>query len=120
MKKLTTKAIYLAGYSNNQLEKMIEHLEDVGLGLKEPYNPARGICNNLWAGRYLEGGLYDCLREAFRTWEFYSGCTGYPVPASNGEYYNKSFLWTDCHYADLRRDLCLHVANEWRERFNIY
>lgn len=78
-----------------------------------------GICSNLL-------GVVDTplvfMRKYIQSWQYFSGCTAYPVPESKKEKegYNKyvrakinGSIWDfNTEYGQLRRDLCLHIMKE--------
>ena len=107
----------------DKLNQTIKALRAWGSGQERPlFN--YGICGNLvhLCGLY-EAVVYSSLGEAFLSWPKYSGNRGYPIPdpkvpfdkaAAIGAYYSHPDLWDDSPYGNLRRELCLHIA-DWLE-----
>ena len=99
----------------------INYLKNLGLGCT-PSEPKYGICSNLKT--FLDSRVNmlitrDILYKVYNlscTWERYSGDDSYPVPDPEGgdpeDKYNITCnKWTGC-YGDLRRELCLYLAEE--------
>lgn len=107
----------------DELNRIIKALREWGSG-QEPLFDSIGLCGNLVHLCDLPGAVIDdLLPEAFRSWPNYSGNLGYPVPdpeapsskaAAYKIYYDRHDLWEDSPYGNLRRELCLHVA-DWLE-----
>ena len=103
--------------------QIIKTLRAWGSGQEKP-SVSYGLCRNLAdLGILSDAALDNLLREAFRSWPKYSGSQEYPVPnpeapsdlaAAYRIYYNHDNLWEDSPYGNLRRELCLHVA-DWLE-----
>ena len=102
-----------------ELSQIIKSLRAWGSGQETPLTDY-GICGNLPLS-YV--AIDDLLGEAFRSWPNYSGNREYPVPdpealsdpaAARGIYNSCEDLWDDSPYGDLRRELCLYVA-DWLE-----
>ena len=109
---------------NNQIaniEELIDHLEKLGKGEIPPSRSCYGICTELVA----VGGLGNMTRfVACRSkgWAHHSGNDYYPVPHPEWPYRPlKGFVdagqsrWTDDEYGDLRRGLCLYLAQSLRD-----
>ena len=107
----------------DELNRIIKTLRAWGSGQEKPiFN--YGICGNLVHLCGLYGAVaYGSLGEAFPSWPKYSGNRDYPIPdpeapsdiaAAHSIYYNHENLWDDSTYGDLRRELCLHIA-DWLE-----
>ena len=103
----------------DELNRIIKALRAWGSGQKKPLVYV-GICGNLPLSC---AAIDDLLSEAFRSWPNYSGDPRYPVPdpeapsdkaAANRIYESRRDLWDDSPYGNLRRELCLHVA-DWLE-----
>ena len=103
----------------DELNRIIKTLRAWGSGQEKPL-VNYGICGNLPLS-YAE--IDDLLNEAFCSWPSYSGNPGYPVPdpevpsdisAAGIIYRSGRDLWDDSPYGNLRRELCLHVA-DWLE-----
>ena len=103
----------------DELNRIIKTLRAWGSGQEKPLIDC-GICGNL-PFSYAE--IDDFLNEAFCSWPSYSGNPEYPVPdpeapsdvaAAYRIYYGSFDLWEDSPYGDLRRELCLYVA-DWLE-----
>ena len=107
----------------DELNRIIKTLRGWGSG-QEPPLVSVGLCANLVQLCDLsEAAIDDLLNEACPSWPSYSGSRGYPVPdpeapsnkvAACGIYYNHDNLWEDSPYGNLRRELCLHIA-DWLE-----
>lgn len=102
-----------------ELNRIIRTLREWGRGRKKPF-VFLGICGNLPFSQDRTGDLLD---EAFRSWPSYSGNRECPVPdpeapsdkaAAYRIYHSRENLWDDSPYGNLRRELCLHVA-DWLE-----
>ena len=108
----------------DELSQIIKSLRAWGSGQEEPLFSHYGLCRNLVHRCGLsEAAIDDLLDEAFRSWPNYSGNRRYPVPdpeapsskdAASKIYYDRNHLWDDSPYGNLRRELCLHVA-DWLE-----
>lgn len=107
----------------DELNRIIKTLRAWGSGQETPL-VNYGICGNLvhLCGLY-EAVVYNSLGEAFLSWPKYSGNRAYPVPdpeassdlgAAYGIFYSRFDLWDDSPYGNLRRELCLHIA-DWLE-----
>ena len=107
----------------DKLNQTIKTLRAWGSGQEKPLLNY-GICGNLvhLCGLY-EAVVYSSLGEAFLSWPKYSGNQEYPIPdpeassdigAAYGIFYGRFDLWDDSPYGNLRRELCLHVA-DWLE-----
>ena len=103
----------------DELNRIIKTLRAWGSGQKPPL-VRYGICGNL---PLSYAAVDDLLSEAFRSWPNYSGDPRYPVPdpkapsdkaAANRIYENRGDLWDYSPYGNLRRELCLYVA-DWLE-----
>lgn len=107
----------------DELNRIVKALREWGLGQKEP-SVRYGLCRNLHTLWSLPNAqIDDLLQEAFRSWPKFSGCRMYPVPdpearsdlsAAHRSYNAHENLWEDSPYGNLRRELCLHVA-DWLE-----
>ena len=107
----------------DELNQTIKALRAWGSGQEKP-SVSYGLCRNLADLEILsDAALDNLLREAFRSWPKYSGNRGYPVPdpevpsdqaAACRIYYSLENRWEDSPYGNLRRNLCLHVA-DWLE-----
>ena len=107
----------------DELNRIIKTLRAWGSGREKPLVYA-GLCRNLrtlWS--LPDAQADDLLQEAFRSWSHYSGSRKYPVPApeapfdkvaASSIYYNTQNLWEASPYGNLRRELCLHLA-DWLE-----
>lgn len=106
----------------DELNRIIKTLREWGSGQEKPL-VKYGLCRNLQTLWNLsDARAYDLLQEAFRSWSHYSGSRGFPVPdpeapfdeiAASSIYWTQN-LWDDSPYGNLRRELCLHVA-DWLE-----
>ena len=110
----------------DELNRIIKSLRAWGSGQETPLI-FYGICGNL---KYLlklpEATVSNLLEEAFLDWQGYSGSIMYPIPdpeepsdpvAAERIYHSCSTymdFWDDSPYGNLRRELCLHVA-DWLE-----
>lgn len=117
----------------DELNRIIEALREWGRGQKEPF-AHYGICGNLAHIRTLSKATIYSLRgkafcnlldEAFSSWPNYSGNRAFPIHdpeapsnpfAARPIYYAHETLslWEDSPYGNLRRELCLHLA-DWLE-----
>lgn len=107
----------------DKLNWIIKTLRAWGSGQEKPH-VKYGICRNLRVLWNLpDAPADDLLQEAFRSWSHYSGSRKFPVPdpeapfdevAASSIYYNRHDLWEDSPYGNLRRELCLHIA-DWLE-----
>ena len=107
----------------DELNRIIKNLRAWGGG-QETAIVYSGICGNIVHLCSLpEAMIDDLLGEAFPSWPKYSGNRGYPVPdpeapsdlaAACRIYYSLENRWEDSPYGNLRRELCLHVA-DWLE-----
>ena len=106
----------------DELNRIIKALRGLGSGQEPPFG-SYGLCSNLvYLCDLPEAVIDDLLDEAFRSWPSYSGGRGYPVPDPKApsskvaayNIYNHGNLWEDSPYGNLRRELCLHVA-DWLE-----
>lgn len=107
----------------DELSRIIKTLRAWGSGQEKPLD-YYGLCGNLVHLCGLPEAITDdLLGGAFRSWPNYSGSREFPVPAPEapsdkaaacGIYYNHDNLWEDSPYGNLRRELCLHVA-DWLE-----
>ena len=107
----------------DELNRIIKALREWGSGQETPLAYV-GLCRNLQTLWNLsDARADDLLQEAFRSWPNYSGSREYPVPdpeapfdevAASSIYYDRHDLWDDSPYGNLRRELCLHVA-DWLE-----
>lgn len=108
----------------DELNRIIKTLRAWGSGQEKPPFDSSGLCVNLVHLCDLPGAVIDDLfQEAFHSWPSYSGNWLYPVPdpeapsskvAADRIYYDRHDLWDDSPYGNLRRELCLHVA-DWLE-----
>ena len=112
----------------DELNRIIKALRAWGSGQEEPLLSYYGLCWNLaqlcgLPEAAIDDLIDDLLQEAFRSWSHYSGNRKYPVPdpeapsskaAACKIYYDRHDLWEDSPYGNLRRELCLHVA-DWLE-----
>lgn len=106
----------------DELNRIIKTLRAWGSG-QEPPLAHVGLCRNLQTLWNLsDAQADDLLQEAFRSWPNYSGSWKYPVPdpeapfdegAASSIYWTQN-LWEDSPYGNLRRELCLHIA-DWLE-----
>ena len=107
----------------DELNRIIKTLRAWGSG-QEPLFDSYGLCRNLVHLCGLsEAAIDDLLNGAFCSWPNYSGNRVYPIPdpetpsdrAAACKIFCCSFdLWDDSPYGNLRRELCLHVA-DWLE-----
>ena len=107
-----------------ELNQISKALRAWGNGQEKPPLSYYGLCANLvHLSALSEAVIKDLLDEAFPRWPIYSGSREYPVPdpeapsnkaAAYRIYYNHDNLWDDSPYGNLRRELCLHVA-DWLE-----
>lgn len=109
----------------DELNRIIKALRGWGSGQEEPF-VHYGICGNLADRRPLSHAtIENLIQEAFRSWPKFSGCQSYPVPdpkalsnvfAARRIYsaHQNFNLWEDSPYGNLRRELCIHVA-DWLE-----
>lgn len=107
----------------DELNRIIKTLREWGSGQETPLAYV-GLCRNLQTLWNLsDARADDLLQEAFRSWSHYSGSWKYPAPdpeapsskaAASKIYYDSRDLWEDSPYGNLRRELCLHVA-DWLE-----
>ena len=107
----------------DKLNRIIKTLRAWGHGQEKPIFNS-GICGNLVHLCGLYGAVvYSSLGEAFLSWPKYSGNRGYPIPdpeassdpeAACETFYGRPDLWDDSPYGNLRRELCLHLA-DWLE-----
>ena len=107
----------------DELNQTIKALRAWGSGQEKP-SVSYGLCRNLAdLGILSDAAVDNLLREAFRSWPKYSGSRGYPVPdpeapsdlaAAYRIYYSLENHWEDSPYGNLRRELCLYVA-DWLE-----
>lgn len=107
----------------DELSRIIKTLRAWGSGQETPLVSV-GLCRNLrtlW--NLSDAQTDDLLQEAFRSWSHYSGSRKFPVPdpeapfdkaAASEIYYDRHDLWEDSPYGNLRRELCLHMA-DWLE-----
>ena len=108
----------------DELSQIIKSLRAWGSGQEKPLLSYYGLCGNLVHLCDLsEAAIDDLIDGAFRSWPNYSGTREYPVPdpeapsskaAAYKIYYDRRDLWDDSPYGNLRRELCLHVA-DWLE-----
>ena len=108
----------------DELNRIIEALRAWGSGQEKPLLSYYGLCGNLIRLCGLsEAEIDDLIDEAFRSWPNYSGKREYPIPGPEASsdtwtaykiYYGHPNLWDDSPYGDLRRELCLHIA-DWLE-----
>lgn len=106
-----------------ELTRISKALREWGRGQKEPL-AHYGICARFPLMWTLSHATTDNLfQEAFRSWPKFSGCRMYPAPdpearsdfsAARRIYHARKNLWEDSPYGNLRRELCLHVA-DWLE-----
>ena len=105
----------------DELNRAIKDLREWGSGQEKP-RVFFGICGNL-AQTLPEDKVDDLLDEAFRSWPKYSGNREYPIPdpeapsdfaAAYRIYCSRHDLWDYSPYGNLRRELCLHIA-DWLE-----
>ena len=107
----------------DELSQTIKALRAWGSGQEKP-SVSYGLCRNLAdLGILSDAAIDDLLDEAFRSWPKHSGNRKYPIPdpkapsdfaAAYRIYYGRHDLWEDSPYGNLRRELCLHVA-DWLE-----
>ena len=107
----------------DKLNQTIKALRAWGSGQEKPLVYV-GVCRNLVELCILPEDVIDnLLGEAFRSWPNYSGCQAYPIPdpeapsdaAAAYKIFCRRFdLWDDSPYGNLRRELCLHIA-DWLE-----
>lgn len=77
------------------------------------FSPYAGICDNVWAAGYRQGGFLKTINPIFEEWPSYSGDIVYPVPSPTPLLTpGKAFQFADdCwirRYGDLRMDLLNH------------
>jgi len=102
-------------------EELIEHLRELGDGDIQPQCLREGLCDELIT---LFDTPYSVIHLA-KSWDKYSGDAHYPVPhpsknsyaAYYGGFYN-GCLWGNSEYAENRRELCHHIADEIEEMLN--
>ena len=88
-----------------------------------PYHGA-GICLNLKTALRIPGhkAIIPYLRPFFRNWPHFSGDNSYPIKdpinycSAYSIYHSYEDLWPKNAYGDLRRDLCLHLADGFAEQ----
>ena len=107
----------------DELNQIIKSLRAWGSGQESPLTHY-GICGNLKHSRRLsEAAVTYLLRGAFLDWPNYPWNPSYPIPdpealsdpdAARRIYYSHKDLWDDSPYGNLRRELCLHIA-DWLE-----
>lgn len=107
----------------DELSQIIKFLRAWGSGQEKPLT-YYGICGNLTHWRRLpEAAVNYLLRKAFLDWPGYSGNIMFPIPdpeapsdkaAASLIYDSRRDLWEDSPYGNLRRELCLHIA-DWLE-----
>lgn len=117
---------YIHTLSIEELTEVSTNLRAIGNCETEPYDLSRGICNHLnnafdyWMDDYdIASGV---VTELAQSWSKFSGNDSYPVPSTFGEQrpseaYNFHFdiwqnQWKDNTYGNLRRELCIHMADE--------
>ena len=99
--------------------KISEHLRELGLEEIHPIRYSVGLCEEI----ECRFGV-SVPEEFFKSWDGFSGDSNYPVPAPQGyvdlygtlasykAYHMEQDLWIG-EYGDDRRELCLHLANEY-------
>jgi len=99
----------------------INYLKNLRLG-STPSEPKYGICSNLKTfldsrvNKVITKNILCKVYNLSHTWSKYSGDDTYPVPDPEGvdpedKYDITHNKWTGC-YGDLRRELCLYLAEE--------
>jgi len=100
------------------MEDVVYHLRDLGDGTKQPVVVKRGICAELYWGFGLP---YEVMYDGVMRWPKYSGRRAFPIPhetcTPHGAYRNHYDLWADDAYGDLRRELCLWLADYFEEKY---
>lgn len=98
--------------------KVVNHLRLLGKGKILPENIRCGICSEILHKEGLNLYAFD-----FSLWPKFSGDLHFPIPGCKGinseEYYYfeyKTDKWGDNQYGDLRRELCLWLA-DYFEKF---
>ena len=101
------------------------HLRNLGKGITRPKYLSEGICLELQESRDYVIGSHDfyALENAYNKFDHYSGNYSYPVASARSykvhpveaamvEFKRGAAKWGRSKYADRRRALCLHLANE--------
>jgi hypothetical protein len=102
-------------------KELIIHLRNLGNGDVLPRSRRSGLCVELNGLISLQ--LMNEVHRAWMTWPKWSGSAGFPVPhpkypkdpgRANDRYYRDGHkfgsIWTG-KYGDLRRKMCLHIAD---------
>jgi hypothetical protein len=104
--------------SYEELLRIADELEHIGLSGDKSRNEYLGLCTSL--------GISSLVRVYAQSWEFFSGCFMYPVPAPNHtdaesarrRYDERVDMYTG-EYGESRKDLALHIANCIREDYDL-
>lgn len=122
----------------NNMQELINWFEGLADGSIKPFDNEFGLCSQIddIYGDYMTdefiGECYDLIDmdDLYASWDKFSGRHCYPVPAPICEdaveditcpegvydyYMNNDLNMWEGAYGDLRKDLCLHVANELRK-----
>jgi hypothetical protein len=104
------------------MRKIIEHLEALGNSEVLPADVTEGLCDEI--KNKFGPGVMTTVKGKFKTWKHHSGDKLFPVPdpdeivTSKIIYVNRKNQWTG-KYGDMRKNLCLHVAQQLLEDLNV-
>lgn len=100
----------------------LDHIISARFDEIEGFEPALGLCSNALNSLYDVGADYT-VEEMFKTWNFFSGCTAYPVQGGKVyDYYleeDKSQYDLSTENGRLRIDLAKHCITYIKSYFNI-
>jgi len=99
------------------MEDVVYHLQGLGDGIKQPKNADRGICTEL---RWRFGLPDEVMYDGFAHWPKDSGWECHPIPhetCTPVHAFRYCPLWADDAYGDLRRELCLWLADYFEEKY---
>lgn len=119
--------------TQEQKVRIRKHLKQLGEGKVLPSQSRYGICDEVYYKFGDPLGDTKILYKYFKTWDKFSGSLRFPV-STCAVYDSKGYIsfegkghfeyvvlddkWGDNEYGDLRRDLCLHIAEEMKKEIN--
>lgn len=100
------------------MKVLIEHLRKLGNREIEPDCTGNGIC---WELRCLRvKGIdidYNLIESIWSNWEHFSGNISFPLSSPDSKddpatQWTSRYKWDNTPYGNLRRELCLYIADE--------
>ena len=93
-------------------QELIDHLRELANGEIAPLHSACGLCTEM----EIFGNDFEwSIRLCYRSWKHFSGEFNFPIGNGKFDYIGVLYKWNETTTADLRRDLCDHVADVLEE-----